>query len=120
MFRRKHPEVGPPGLTYLLPVPENIYSIRVLYGTLHPVNNVIYKRVVNTSERLTFRYATRLSQSQYTMSTNSSLQSLHQEGRILLAIQAIKRGHIRSILAAAKSYNIHYTTFYTYLKGYSA
>ena len=54
------------------------------------------------------------------MSANSNLQSLHQEGRILLAIQAIKRGQIRSILAAAKLYDVHYTTLRARLKGRSA
>ncbi|KFY92753.1 hypothetical protein V500_04042, partial [Pseudogymnoascus sp. VKM F-4518 (FW-2643)] len=35
-----------------------------------------------------------------------------QEGRIVLAIQAIKQGHIQSVWAAATSYDVPYSTLY--------
>ena len=41
----------------------------------------------------------------------------NQEGRILLAIQSIKEGHIQSIRASAMSYDVPYTTLYERLNG---
>lgn len=40
-----------------------------------------------------------------------------QEGRVALAIQAIKQGHIHSIRAAAASYDITYATLYNRIHG---
>jgi hypothetical protein len=44
-------------------------------------------------------------------------QSYNQEGRILLAIQLIKEGHIQSIRASVMSYDVPYTTLYNWLNG---
>ncbi|KFY02219.1 hypothetical protein O988_02312 [Pseudogymnoascus sp. VKM F-3808] len=44
------------------------------------------------------------------MAPPTQLQSLNQEGRILLAIQSIKQGYIQSVRAAAMSYNVPETT----------
>ena len=40
------------------------------------------------------------------MATPTQAKSSNQEGRILLAIQSIKQGHIQSIRAAAMSYDV--------------
>ena len=40
-----------------------------------------------------------------------------QEDRIVLAIQAIKQGHIQSVWAAATSYDVPYSTLYRRLRG---
>jgi hypothetical protein len=39
-------------------------------------------------------------------------KSSNQEGRILLAIQAIKQGQIQSLRAAAASYDVNYSSLY--------
>jgi hypothetical protein len=44
-------------------------------------------------------------------------KSAYQEGRILLAIQAIKQGQIQKIRAAAKVYDVPYTTLYHRING---
>ncbi|KAJ5234886.1 uncharacterized protein N7469_004054 [Penicillium citrinum] len=48
--------------------------------------------------------------------TGSSPKSTNQEGKILLALNDIKNGRIKSIHAAAKLYEIPYTTLYTLFK----
>src|SRR5450432_4244789 len=48
--------------------------------------------------------------------SNQALPS-NQEGRILLAMQALKLGHIKSIRAAAASYDIAYTTLQNRIHG---
>ncbi|KAJ5590508.1 DNA binding HTH domain Psq-type [Penicillium hetheringtonii] len=45
--------------------------------------------------------------------TGSSPKSTNQDGKILLALNDIKNGRIKSIHAAAKLYEIPYTTLYT-------
>lgn len=45
--------------------------------------------------------------------TGSSPKSFNQEDKILLALNDIKNGRIKSIHAAAKLYEIPYTTLYT-------
>ena len=47
---------------------------------------------------------------------NQALPS-NQEGRILLAIQAFKLRHCKSILAAAISYDVTYSTLYNRIHG---
>ena len=45
--------------------------------------------------------------------TESSQKSVNQEGRILLALSDIKDGRVASLRAAAKLYNIPYSTLHT-------
>ena len=47
---------------------------------------------------------------------NQALPS-NQEGRILLAIEAFQLGHIKSIRAAAASYDVTYATLYNRING---
>jgi hypothetical protein len=47
---------------------------------------------------------------------NQALAS-DQEGRILLVIQALKLGHIKSLRAAAAAYDITYATLYNRING---
>jgi molybdenum-dependent DNA-binding transcriptional regulator ModE len=47
--------------------------------------------------------------------TESSQKSANQEGRILLALNDIKNSRVKSIRAAAKLYDIPYSTLYTRL-----
>src|SRR5450432_3513967 len=42
----------------------------------------------------------------------NSTSSVHQEGRIALAIEALKQGSFTSLLSAAKPYDVPYTTLY--------
>ncbi len=49
---------------------------------------------------------------QFKMSPPNQAQPSTQEGRILLAIQAFKLGQFKSIRAAAKAYDVPYTTLY--------
>ena len=42
---------------------------------------------------------------------------LHQEGQLVLAVQAIKLGHIQSIAAAARLYNVPRKTLSARLAG---
>ena len=51
------------------------------------------------------------------MSTTKGSQASYQEGRILLAIQALKKDQILSIRAAARSYGIPHTTLVDRLHG---
>ena len=44
-------------------------------------------------------------------------QSSSQEGRILLAIQAIKQGHIQNVKSAAETYDIPRTTLQRRIQG---
>jgi hypothetical protein len=46
-------------------------------------------------------------------------KSAKQEGRILLALQAVQKGQIKSLYAAAKLYDIPYTTLYDRATGTS-
>jgi hypothetical protein len=51
------------------------------------------------------------------MATPTQLKTSNQEGRILLAIQSIKHGHIQSIRAAAMSYDIPEATLRRHAHG---
>lgn len=51
------------------------------------------------------------------MSTNSAHLAVQREGRILLAIEAIQKGQIQSIQAAAKAYNVPRQTLSYRLRG---
>jgi helix-turn-helix, Psq domain len=42
----------------------------------------------------------------------NSTESVQREGRIALAIEALKQGSFTSLLSAAKSYDVPYTTLY--------
>ena len=44
------------------------------------------------------------------MTTNSTNLALQREGRLLLALQAIQKGHIKTIRATAKAYNVSEST----------
>ena len=44
-------------------------------------------------------------------------KSSDQEGRILLAKEAIKLGQIKSIRGAAAEFDVHYTTLYCQING---
>jgi hypothetical protein len=51
--------------------------------------------------------------------SRSSKDSIEQEGRLLLAIQAIKKQEIRTIAAAARTFNIPRSTLRDRLNGYA-
>ncbi|KFY53470.1 hypothetical protein V496_07563 [Pseudogymnoascus sp. VKM F-4515 (FW-2607)] len=51
------------------------------------------------------------------MATPTQAKPSNQEGRILLAIQSIKQGHIKSIRAAAMSYDVPFELLQTRLNG---
>jgi signal recognition particle subunit SEC65 len=51
--------------------------------------------------------------------SRSSKDSIEQEGRLLLAIQAIKKQEIRTIAAAARTFNIPCSTLRDRLNGYA-
>ena len=54
------------------------------------------------------------------MSTTPRNQASHKEGRIVLAIEAVRKGQKLSIQAAARSYDVPYSTLYYRLKGRTA
>jgi hypothetical protein len=51
--------------------------------------------------------------------SRSSKDSIEQEGRLLLAIQAIKKEEIRTIAAATRTFNIPRSTLRDRLNGYA-
>lgn len=51
------------------------------------------------------------------MSQSNQAKSSNQEGRILLAIQAIKQGQIQSIRVAAATYDVSRLTLYHRIYG---
>jgi hypothetical protein len=65
-----------------------------------PVCNVIHKRVAHTSESPT-KTPKRVNLTKVNMPQPTEAQSSKQEGRILLAINAIKQGQFQSVRAAA-------------------
>jgi hypothetical protein len=42
--------------------------------------------------------------------TESARKLVNQEGNILLALQAIQKGHVKSLRAAAKLYDVSFST----------
>jgi len=51
------------------------------------------------------------------MAAQTRLQSLHTEGKIILASQAYKAQQIKSIRAAAREYQVNYSTLYKRVHG---
>ena len=51
------------------------------------------------------------------MATPTQAQPSNQEGRIILAIEALKEGNIKSIRAAAMSYDVPFESLHTRLNG---
>ncbi|CZT50706.1 uncharacterized protein RSE6_11741 [Rhynchosporium secalis] len=54
------------------------------------------------------------------MAQPNSVQLTQKEGRIALAVQAFKQGHISSVRAAAKAYNVPESTLRGHVKGLPA
>ncbi|KFY93033.1 hypothetical protein V500_03941, partial [Pseudogymnoascus sp. VKM F-4518 (FW-2643)] len=71
--------------------------------------NVIHKRVAYTSKSPT-KTPKCVNLTKVNMLLPTQAQSSNQEGRILLAINAIKQGQFQSVRAAAALYNIPRTT----------
>ena len=51
------------------------------------------------------------------MAPPNSVQLAQKEGRIALAVQAFKQGHISSVRATAKMYDIPESTLWGHVKG---
>ena len=80
-------------------------------------DNVFDKRVVHVCEWST-QLATQLNQTN--MAPPHNTQLAHNEGRIALAMQAIKQGHISSVRAAAQTYDVPKSTLTRHVKGIDA
>ncbi len=87
---------------------------------MFPEINVFAKRVDHLSEWITANTRYALLSILLYISIMQSSQSLNLEGRLLLALQAYSLSKIKSLRAAALSYDVPYTTLYRRYRGISS
>lgn len=88
----------------------------VIYDSRYFLRNVFHKRVDTPSES-TRKYEHASLYLQLIMSPPNQALPSSQEGRILLAIQAVKLGQFQTLKAAATSYDVPRITLYNRING---